>query len=38
MAKRHKGNKVDGWVVIDKPAGVTSIKAVSKARWAFRAG
>jgi len=38
MAKRHKGNKVDGWVVIDKPAGVTSIKTVSKARWAFRAG
>ena len=38
MARKHKGNKVDGWVVIDKPAGVTSIKAVSKARWAFRAG
>jgi tRNA pseudouridine55 synthase len=38
MAKRHKGRKVDGWVVIDKPAGVTSIKAVSKARWAFHAG
>ena len=38
MGRKHKGNKVDGWVVIDKPAGVTSIKAVSKARWAFRAG
>jgi len=38
MARKHKGNKVDGWVVIDKPEGVTSIKAVSKARWAFRAG
>ncbi len=38
MARKHKGNPVDGWVVIDKPAGVTSIKAVSKARWAFKAG
>jgi tRNA pseudouridine55 synthase len=38
MGRKHKGNKVDGWVVIDKPAGVTSIKAVSKGRWAFRAG
>ncbi|HSF93438.1 MAG TPA: tRNA pseudouridine(55) synthase TruB [Thermohalobaculum sp.] len=38
MGRKHKGNKVDGWVVIDKPVGVTSIKAVSKARWAFQAG
>jgi tRNA pseudouridine55 synthase len=38
MARKHKGNKVDGWVVIDKPAGVTSIQALAKARWAFRAG
>jgi len=38
MAKKHKGNPINGWVVIDKPAGVTSIKAVSKARWAFQAG
>jgi len=38
MARKHKGNPVNGWVVIDKPAGVTSIKAVAKARWAFQAG
>ncbi|MHA1528236.1 MAG: tRNA pseudouridine(55) synthase TruB [Alphaproteobacteria bacterium] len=38
MARKHKGNPINGWVVIDKPAGVTSIKAVSKARWAFKAG
>ena len=38
MARKHKGNPVNGWVVIDKPAGVTSINAVSKARWAFQAG
>ncbi len=38
MARKHKGNKVDGWVVVDKPVGVTSIQALAKARWAFRAG
>ena len=38
MARRHKGNPINGWVVIDKPAGVTSIQALAKARWAFRAG
>lgn len=34
----HKGNQVDGWAVLDKPAGVSSVQALSKARWAFRAG
>ncbi len=38
MARKHKGNAVDGWVVLDKPVGVTSIKALAKARWAFQAG
>jgi len=38
MAKKYKSNPVNGWVVIDKPAGVTSVQAVSKARWAFQAG
>jgi len=38
MARKHKGNKVDGWVVIDKPVGVTSIQALAKARWAYQAG
>jgi tRNA pseudouridine55 synthase len=38
MGRKHKGNKVDGWVVVDKPAGVTSVQALAKARWAFRAG
>lgn len=37
MPGRRKGNKVDGWVVIDKPLGVTSTQAVGKARWAFNA-
>ena len=38
MARKYKGNKVDGWVVIDKPVGVTSIQALAKARWAYQAG
>lgn len=37
MAGRRKGNKIDGWVVLDKPVGVTSTQAVGKARWAFQA-
>lgn len=35
MAQR--GDKVDGWLVLDKPLGLTSAQAVAKARWAFRA-
>lgn len=37
MARRKKGRKVHGWLVIDKPAGVTSTGMVNKARWAFGA-
>lgn len=37
MARRRKGQRVDGWLVVDKPAGVGSTSVVSKARWAFRA-
>lgn len=37
MARRRKGRPVDGWLIIDKPAGVTSTAAVSKARWALQA-
>lgn len=37
MAGRRKGNRVDGWAVLDKPVGVTSTQAVGKARWAFDA-
>jgi tRNA pseudouridine55 synthase len=28
---------VDGWLVLDKPLGLSSAQAVAKARWAFRA-
>jgi tRNA pseudouridine55 synthase len=33
MGRRRKGTPVDGWVVLDKPAGMTSTQAVGKVRW-----
>lgn len=37
MARRKKGQNINGWVVLDKPAGLTSTAAVNKVRWAFDA-
>jgi tRNA pseudouridine55 synthase len=37
MARGRKGRAVSGWVVIDKPAGVTSTAVVNKVKWAFEA-
>ncbi len=37
MAKRKKGNPVNGWVVLDKPLGMTSTQAVGAVRRAFNA-
>ncbi len=37
MARRKKGLPIDGWLVVDKPLGVTSSQVVSKARWALQA-
>ncbi|WP_193143177.1 MULTISPECIES: tRNA pseudouridine(55) synthase TruB [unclassified Meridianimarinicoccus] len=37
MARRKKGRDVSGWLVIDKPAGITSNAVVNKVRWAFDA-
>jgi len=34
---RKNGREVSGWLVVDKPAGVTSSAVVNKARWAFDA-
>ena len=34
---RRKGRDISGWLVIDKPAGVTSTAVVNKVRWAFDA-
>jgi tRNA pseudouridine55 synthase len=37
MGRRKKGRAVNGWLVIDKPAGLTSTAVVNKVRWAFDA-
>lgn len=37
MARGRKGRAVNGWLVIDKPAGVTSTAIVNKVKWAFSA-
>jgi tRNA pseudouridine55 synthase len=34
---RKKGRDISGWLVVDKPAGMTSTSVVNKARWAFDA-
>ncbi len=37
MARRKKGRDVSGWLLIDKPAGLSSADVVNKLRWAFDA-
>jgi tRNA pseudouridine55 synthase len=37
MARRHKGRDVHGWLVIDKPAGLTSTAVVTRVRVALDA-
>jgi tRNA pseudouridine55 synthase len=37
MARRKKGRPVNGWVVIDKPQGITSAHAVAKVKRALDA-
>ena len=37
MGRRRKGREVSGWLVVDKPAGITSTAVVNKVRWAFQA-
>jgi len=37
MARRKKGRNLSGWVVVDKPVGITSTAIVNKLRWAFDA-
>lgn len=34
---RKKGRDISGWLVVDKPAGVTSTTVVNKVRWALDA-
>jgi tRNA pseudouridine55 synthase len=37
MGRKRKGRAISGWLVVDKPAGVTSTAVVNKVRWALQA-
>lgn len=37
MARKRKGRDISGWLVVDKPAGITSTNVVNKVRWALDA-
>ncbi|MDO9526246.1 MAG: tRNA pseudouridine(55) synthase TruB, partial [Gemmobacter sp.] len=37
MGRKRKGRAISGWLVVDKPAGITSTAIVNKVRWAFDA-
>ena len=37
MARRKKGRALSGWLIVDKPLGITSSAVVNKAKWAFDA-
>jgi tRNA pseudouridine55 synthase len=37
MVRQKKGRKIDGWLILDKPAGITSTQAVNKVKRALDA-
>jgi tRNA pseudouridine55 synthase len=37
MGRSRKGRDISGWLIVDKPAGITSTAVVNKVRWAFGA-
>ncbi|ABN77872.1 tRNA pseudouridine(55) synthase TruB [Cereibacter sphaeroides] len=37
MGRTRKGRAISGWLVVDKPAGMTSTAVVNKVRWALEA-
>ncbi|MBN7787498.1 tRNA pseudouridine(55) synthase TruB [Ponticoccus gilvus] len=37
MARKRKGRDISGWLIVDKPAGMTSTAVVNKVRWALEA-
>ena len=37
MGRKRKGRDLSGWLVVDKPAGMTSTAVVNKVRWALQA-
>ncbi len=36
-ARKRKGDKVDGWLILDKPLGLSSAGAVGRVRWLYNA-
>ncbi|WP_170515916.1 tRNA pseudouridine(55) synthase TruB [Ruegeria atlantica] len=37
MGRKRKGRDISGWLVVDKPAGMTSTAVVNKVRWSMDA-
>lgn len=37
MARKKKGRDISGWLIVDKPAGMSSAAVVNKVKWAFNA-
>ena len=37
MGRARKGRDISGWLIVDKPAGMTSTAVVNKAKWALSA-
>ncbi len=37
MGRTRKGRAISGWLVVDKPAGITSTAVVNKVKWALDA-
>src|SRR5690554_2851259 len=37
MARKRKGRDISGWLIVDKPVGMTSTAVVNKVRWALDA-
>lgn len=37
MGRKRKGRDLSGWIIVDKPAGITSTSVVNKVRWALDA-
>ncbi len=37
MGRRKKGDKINGWINLDKPQGLTSTQALGKVRWLLNA-
>ncbi len=37
MGRTKKGRAISGWLIVDKPAGITSTAVVNKVKWALQA-